>query len=347
MKKQTIFAGALFCALALQSFGEERVLAKWDFADGGSEGWLQNAHHCRDVRVEDGTLKGVMNGSDPFVTSPVFVVEASYWQVVEFEAKTVSGGAGELFWMPEGAAVAQQKWSARFEWIGDGQWHTYRVRPYWQGAKRVTRLRLDFTNPQGQPHWFEIRRICVKELIPAFSDKSTWSGGDLKEWKAEAGAEVVFKGSELTFKSEDGKGALVSPGLRVDAESGHILAVEMTVERGEVWKAAWATEVADGLQDVKFRVKADGRPRTYNVSVGSDDNWRGKIAVLQLGPASGTDVKARVRSIMVTDELQGPAEIEIVKAIMSEAVNRAGKPAPMLFHIRNTGGSDSGAIKLE
>ncbi|MDD4103162.1 MAG: glycoside hydrolase family 99-like domain-containing protein, partial [Kiritimatiellae bacterium] len=165
--------------------------------------------------------------------------------------------------------------------------------------------------------------------------------------KAEAGAEVLFKGSELTFKSEDGKGDSVSPGLRVDAESGHILAVEMTVERGEVWKAAWATEVADGLQDVKFRVKADGRPRTYNVSVGSDDNWRGKIAVLQLGPASGTDVKARVRSIMVTDELQGPAEIEIVKAIMSEAVNRAGKPAPMLFHIRNTGGSDSGAIKLE
>ncbi len=347
MKIKGALALTLLCALVLRSFGEDRVLVNWDFSAGGSEGWTRGANHCRDVRVEDGKLKGVMDGSDPFIASPAFVVEASPWQVVEFEAKTVSGGVGELFWMPEGAPKPQQKWSARFDWIGDGQWHTYNVRPFWHGAKRVTRLRLDFTNPQGQPHYFEIRRISVKEMKPPFSDSNAWSGEALKEWRAEVGARVSIKDGELAFDSEDGKGVAASPGLRVDSAAGDLLAVEMAVECGEVWKVAWVTDVADGLQNVNFKVKTDGRFRTYNVSLVGNDKWRGRIMALMLEPAGGSDAKARIRSIKMTDELQGPAEIEIATAIMRDAVNRTGKPAPLLFHIRNTGGSDSGPIKIE
>lgn len=136
----------LALGLAARAFAAEpRVLAGWDFSGESSKDWAKQANHCKDVRLEGGILKGTMSGHDPFVNSPAFSIDATAGQVIEIRAKCSTGGKGEIFWIPAGASQAQQKWTVTIDWIGDGQWHDYRVSPYWQGDKRIARLRVDLS----------------------------------------------------------------------------------------------------------------------------------------------------------------------------------------------------------
>ena len=133
--------------LALQlGAAEPRTLVEWTFGDKADQAWTRNANCCKDVRIEEGHLKGVIAGVDPFVNSPAFSIPAEAGQAVEFRAKVSAGGRGELFWVPAGSSGPRQEWSVPIAWIGDGEWHDYRIQPFWQGEKRIAAVRLDFAD---------------------------------------------------------------------------------------------------------------------------------------------------------------------------------------------------------
>jgi len=113
---------------------------RWSGAELHKTAWT---HQCAAVLTDEG-VRYDSKGLDPFVTTPQFALEKpSNVHEVVFRAKTTVSGLGELFYSRPGDLAAPQALAQPFQWIGDGKWHTYRVRPYWAGQPKVVSLRLD------------------------------------------------------------------------------------------------------------------------------------------------------------------------------------------------------------
>lgn len=333
-------AVAQFCA------AEAQTVVGWTFGDEAAKRWAAQPNHCKEVRIEEGILKGVTAGSDPFLSSPAFDIPAAAGQVVEFRAKCVADGKGELFWMPVGAKSPSQKWSVSFDWIGDGAWHDYRVRPFWQGDKRIGSMRLDFVNGRsGDP--FEVASIrIVEEAGASHVGEPVWSGEALAAWAGADGGQLRLKAGVLAFRStKSGAGALLSPKLSVEADTAFIVAVEMAVSEGDSACVQWASDAVSGLHRKNFKIKPDGLFHTYNVDLSSDKNWRGNVLLLKLTPVIGKGA-AQLRSIRLCDDVQGPADVSVLQARLTEAINRVGRTAPLLVQFSNGGGTGATNVTL-
>lgn len=150
--KLTVTSCALVCACVAGAAGPA-----WQ--GEALRGWAQGGHQVGSAVVADGRLAVTCAGNDAHLYSPAFDMPARATDEVVFRAKGTEGGVGELFWMAPGQKP-QQRLSCRFDWIGDGAWHEYRVRPCWQGEKRIGKLRLDFPSAGGT---FEVERLAVVE----------------------------------------------------------------------------------------------------------------------------------------------------------------------------------------
>jgi len=331
------------CAVAEQP----RVLASWDFTAEADKAWLQGANHSKDVRIEDGVLKGTMTSWDPFITSPKIAVVASAGQAIEMRVRTSTAGPGNIYWVPEGAAGAQAKWNTAVTWGGGGEWHEYRVFPYWQGEKRIARFRIDFSNPADMLGTYEVDWIRVVDTASAKSEASAWRGAALGAWRGEDGAAASVSGDALAVVSQDGQiGRIVSPLLALPARENVFVSVEMAADAGDDATVYWASSAMSGLHAKRFRIKADGKFHTYNVDMTGAKEWAGDIVLLKVAPVVKKGASARVRAVTVADEPQGAADVSVVQARLSDAINRAGRPLPFLVQIANLGGQDAGNLKL-
>jgi hypothetical protein len=322
-------------------------LPAWDFSGKEASLWISRAHQCK-VRVEDGVLKGVSTGGDPFLTSPCCLINATASQVIEFRAKNKADGRGELFWLPQGAKSAKQKWSVSFEWIGDGQWHDYRVRPFWQAEKKIGAFRLDFVNARADGFAFELSEIrIVEEAGPLHAGEPLWLGAALKDWNPVDGATTKVKGGLLDFhSSQSNAGVLVSPMLAVDSDMSSVVAIEMAASEGDSGTLLWASDSVSGLHSKKFKVNADGRFHKINIDLCGDKNWKGKVLLLKLLPVDSKGGSAQLRSVRICDELQGGADVIVRQAMMANAINRAGVATPVLMQFQNVGGQDAENVRL-
>ena len=106
--------------------------------------WMRGAHQIASVRQVGDCIEGVVSGGDPFLTVVVTPFSPTVTQEIVFRGKSPAGGIGEFYWSSVGSKGPTPKTCATFEWIGDGQWHEYRVRPHWQGAAPIRTLRIDF-----------------------------------------------------------------------------------------------------------------------------------------------------------------------------------------------------------
>ncbi len=347
MNRMLRLTAMLVCANAMWAEGGvERVVVGWDFADGACKEWAKHANHSKNVRVEDGVLKGSMTGHDPFLTTPAFFLEATAGQTIEMRVKTSAGGKGEVFWVPVGADGAQQKWSVSTEWNGDGQWHEYRVKPYWQGEKRIARIRIDFAVPLNDEGVFEVDWVRIVDSDAAVSTEQAWRGAALIAWSAEDGAAVEKRDEVLVFSAKNPSGTLTSPNLKIPSDETYVVAAEMATKAGDTGCILWASDAVSGLQRKIFRIKPDGRFHTYNVDLGSQKNWRGNIVLLKLIPVMQKDATAVIRSITVSEEAQGGADVSVLQTRLTEAINRVGRPAPLLFQFSNVGGKDAKNVML-
>jgi len=339
---------AVVVGLTLWTSGEEpRGLAFWDFSKEEDREWTRHANCSKDVLIEDGVLKGTMTGWDPFLTSPAFTVDAKAGQFVEIRAKTTAGGDGNLFWVPVGATGAQQKWSVSMDWIGDNEWHEYRVYPFWQGEKRIARLRMDFAVPRNDAGTFEVDWIRIGDAIVGSTSNRAWSGASLTSWSPINGATVAEQDGATVFVSKTLGGALASDNLKIPAAEAFVVAVEMAAKKGDSGCVMWASDSVSGLQRKNFRIKPDGAFHTYNIDLGSQKNWTGNIVLLQLAPVLGNYAKTLIRSVKVSDEPQGGADVSVNQVRLADAINRAGRPLSFLIQFSNTGGQDAKNITLD
>ena len=158
-------------------------------------GWTKGGHQISRAVVEEGLLNVVCSGTDAHLYSNAFTTPAKPTQEFVIRAKGDRGGRGELFWMQPGKPPSQ-KLSCGFEWIGDGEWHEYRLRPYWQGEKEIGKLRLDFPVSAANGGVFTIERMEIVDGADAIAvDAAKYVGVTFSlSAKKDALAEILWAG---------------------------------------------------------------------------------------------------------------------------------------------------------
>ncbi|MCS6862383.1 MAG: glycoside hydrolase family 99-like domain-containing protein, partial [Abditibacteriales bacterium] len=126
----------------------------WEF-ERDLEGW-GSVMQMTDVRWEDGHLVGRTTGNDPAFFGPPIQVRADEFPavVVRMRLRKEDGqpfeDVAQLFWRTRTIAESEAT-SIRFEVVGDGAWHEYRLpvsrNRRWSGI--ITKLRLDPGNQLG------------------------------------------------------------------------------------------------------------------------------------------------------------------------------------------------------
>ena len=153
--------------------------------------WAKRGNQIVSASVKDGALRVVCGGGDAQVYSGKFCLASSASQEVVFRAKGNRSGVGEIFWIEPGKS-AVQKQSVRFEWNGDGEWHEYRVRPFWQGQRRIGQLRIDFPVSAAEGGEFAISSIAIDDPPHPVAIQAADYGGLLLGVRAESPGKGEF-----------------------------------------------------------------------------------------------------------------------------------------------------------
>ncbi len=320
------------CVLCLASAAlaqsDEKSLIEWRFDTAGDfHGWTVGGL-IADGAVRDGALHGRATGSDPILFAPVFEIAAAPLQCVEICMKGTAPAVAELYWTEtlEGqyGGFSPEKYRL-LHTQGDGEYHVYRIWPFWHAAKKIIRLRFDPPNV-GE---FDIQwvRITEKQGV-ATSAAKAWQGSEIgQQWFAAGDVEGNSQGP-----------ILLSPRLAIHAVDHPFVCVRMATDRAGSGRLFCVSSSRFGWESLAFPLRPDGKLHSYNLAVNGLSKWQDEIILLGLQVPTAADGSTKVESIEVASEPRGPAELEIDYFGPSEGIQRAGRPAVVSCTIRNLGG---------
>ncbi|MGQ9820582.1 MAG: glycoside hydrolase family 99-like domain-containing protein [Thermogutta sp.] len=331
-----ILVVALFCGWRA---GADESRIEWRFdGSGGLQGWAAGGH-VQNLQVRDGLLEGETVGDDPILFSPTVEIAAAPLQYVEFRMKTTAGGAGQLFWTEtlEGrfGGFSEEK-VCRFDAFSDGEFHVYRVYPFWHAAKKIIRLRLD--PPAAERFAIEWIRVAEQPL-PGVSEKSAWRfPADAQDWLA--WQDVEFTGTTadgLRLQATGKSPVLLSPMLAVPADENAYVCVRMAVNKGNAGRILAVSQGRFGMESLTFPLRPDGKMHSYHIEVDGMRTWAGQVIFLGVQPTDAADAVVRLESIEIADAPRGPAEIEVGFFGSTAGVNRVRRPIEVALLVRNLG----------
>lgn len=330
----------------------EKIIAEWNFdKDGDLEGWQANAH-LTDVQVKGGVLSFRGIGSDPILEfRPLLDIPASPFQVIEIRMKADRDGVAEFFWSnttePPYSGFRPGK-QTPFTVIGDGQWRTYRISPFWHPEGKIIRLRFD---PYDGAN-FVVDFIRIVEMGQGARDM-----GQVKNWQPVGEMKVTPERDRITVVLQSPDAFLLSPPLDLDGEKQTFVSVRMAVAHASIMRKIgkmpalhtatlfFASEKLHGLHSVSFPIIADGKERTYNLDMLAEPNWKGRIIALGLRPTDAVGAKVRVRWLKVSDEPQGPAELKVRAFALEDTLLRVGIPTTLVAIVTNVGGEPARNVR--
>ncbi len=336
-----VFFAVIFLAGGWCCPAAQKELAGWTFARPGDlQGWQPNGH-LADVVVANGALSCRATGSDPILEyRPLLDLPASARQVVEIRLRADRNGTAELFWSnttngPYGGF--DQEKTLRFGVRGDGQWHTYRLLPFWHRAGKIVRLRFDVYDGTR----FDLASIRVVDLGsgPAAAQTEFDFSRGVEGWQwlepLDGAAAVSAPGAGRIERC--GSGMLLGPEVRIDSANNTFVSIRMSVNRGHHGTLAFATDAGNGLQRHTFPIEPDGREHTYNIDMLQASKWSGKVLVLGVQPSDDTNAVATLSRLRVGNEPEGPPHLRVVSFSLDAALPRAGVPATLTATIANDG----------
>ncbi|MBR1588760.1 MAG: glycoside hydrolase family 99-like domain-containing protein [Kiritimatiellae bacterium] len=215
--------------------------------------WTKRGHQVASASVKDGALHVVCGGTDTHLYSGTFDIASSASQEVVFRAKGNRSGTGEIFWMEPGKGPTQKQ-SVCFEWIGDGEWHDYRVRPFWQGERRIGQLRLDFPPSGAQGGVFSVASIGVDSTAKVTAFSSDKWGGLVFDVKADAPGAGHFAWASSV------RSGLRKKGFRHPGDGRvHRIYLDLAADSGWSGAISWTNLVVDAAQ-VSSVAFVEGKP---------------------------------------------------------------------------------------
>lgn len=120
----------------------------WDFSKIEDRHWAPG--NMSEVSYEGGIFSAKAVNRDPILYGPRMRIDAAKIKAIEIKMKMDKGDFGEVFFADRYENIGQDK-SVRFDVIGDGQFHIYKVdlssNPRWDGTVRA--IRIDPNNIEG------------------------------------------------------------------------------------------------------------------------------------------------------------------------------------------------------
>lgn len=306
-------------------------LPAWEFdTPDALQQWRPNAH-LTDVSLASGVVHARAIEWDPFFACTGIDFEAKPWQFVSVRIKADRSGEASLFWSGEitgqyGGLTEKKKSVFRVE--GDGEWHDIAVFPFWHTEGRILQMRLDVYDAAT----FDIDSIRVLEWgadAAPLTGVYSWQfpNGDLASWRVSEDTPEYF-----------------APPLDLALGARGFIAVRMSAMQDAEGRVLWAAPDRAGLQSESFAIRGDGRMRDYNVEVAGFPTWNERIVALGLGVPNGSG--AHVESVTLSETPLGPPDLVVSYFGFENGVNRAGRPAHVLVHMENRGGSSAAPLSL-
>jgi len=332
--------------------GDDKTLLEWRFDKPGDlRGW-SGFGMIADAAVRGGALHGRATGGDPILMGPVFEVPARPAQYVEICMKGTAPAMAELFWTEtlEGQYGGFSPEKHRlFHTLGDGEFHVYRIWPFWHAAKKIIRLRIDPPDA-GE---FDIRWIRIAERDSVAQPPSA-----VRSSQAQPGAAVPQSQAKSWDRDEirklwrasgdlegDSKSPIVlGPLVSLRAAENPFVCVRMATEGTGNGRLFCVSRTQFGWESIAFPLRPDGKMHSYNIATGPMKKWRDEVILLGLQVPTGAAANTRVESIEVAAEPRGPAELETAYFGPSQGINRAGRPAGVTCTLRNLGGAPAANV---
>lgn len=348
--RRSLVIGLLFVLIGARlASAAEHVVVEWLFdKEGDFAGWVANGH-IRDARVSNGTLSGRAVGSDPILEyQPSLNITASPWQIIEVRLKADRDGFAQVFWSNtrEGrySGFSGDK-TTDFNVVGDGEWHEYRLLPFWHKEGKIVRLRLDLAD--GMQFWVDSIRIVEMEMPEAVETLDFDFGRGPSGWQPIGTTELFATNGAMVLRTQKATDFLLSPPISFDASGNSFVAVRMSTAAGRHGRIFFATDKTHGLHWLDFSIIADGRERVYNVDMLESKAWQGRVLALGLRPSDSPGSSAMVRSISIACEPQGPPQLSLNAFALDDAAPRVGVPARITAVLSNTGGTVASNVQFQ
>ena len=302
MKRLRLVLGVAAVSVAVvcqQSRAAEAALPTWE--GEGLAAWTVGGNLVN-KRLEGGVMAGETKVPDSQLYAQVerpFAPEVNHEVLIRM--RLPAGGNGDFFWQGEGDKEMHRNRRADLTFAGDGKWHEYRVRPFWQGGGRIVRVRIDVphTLPAGsRVELGSVRIVRDEDVLRNMADVPEGASG-------------------VTF-------ALATPQMEHVTLEWVDGAVPGLSRRG-------FTTPPDGLEHrywFDLRRPGDGR---YAKQLKGRPVYVGVRQYLK-----GRDLPVKdLRWVVGAPDL--PADLGITSALPEEAIPRAGRPFPIEVIVRNYG----------
>lgn len=327
-------------AVNLTVLAQNRTLIEWRFDKTNDlKGWVAN-HDMGDVAVQNGVLSCGTIGGDPILELRApFEIPALPMQVIEVKVKADHSGMAEFFWSNTSqgkyGGFTQEK-TTDFQIVGDGQWHIYRLTPFWQTEGKIIRLRFDLF---GGGH-FEVESIRIAELpsvpvakVPVF-DFSRGTEG----WLRTDASALSNSSSGLQLLMSNPSDLFLGPTMKVDTEENNYVTLSMSATHGDQVQLCFATDHTSGLHTFGFSIIPDGKMHTYNLDMLAAADWRGHVIVIGIQPSEMGGAPVVLHSVAVASEPQGLPLLQASAFSLDTASPRVGIPSKIMALVSNAGG---------
>ncbi len=303
MKAWTIILPVVALGSLANGSGPLAAEVRWDFdRPGDTAGW-QPLNDIREMTVRDGSLHLRMGARDPYMWTGEAPLEVATSGIgtLELRMRTAVYGVIQVYWTtdrsPEWYGPDRKRLTCKL--IGDGAWHTYRIRLYrhsaWAGT--LVHLRLDPVETVARPGAevtaeIDYIRICG----PAEQQTALFS---LSRPLAERGQPFRL----WCRMYNDGAKPLTDAHARLALPRGVVLTGGQlaqpfaAIAPGEASLVSWELRAADdGVYDLRVTVSAGGGDRTLTRRVHVSEG---------LHPRAGRNdvvlANSRVRAVFVRD----------------------------------------------
>ncbi len=332
-------------AISLPAFPAERIIQEWDFSKASDMlGWV-NAEPVKEAKVSDGALQVVAEPARHKLESPLFDIPAKPWQYVEIELKTDDNGTGLMYYSnttDEPYHGFRPGLYAQFGVTGDGEYHTYTIRPFWQKQGTIKHLRFD---PPGKS--VSIRAIRIVDMNPG--EPSTATSWQFKNssagWQRLGSAGKLTTGGESCQIEGNRDMTLVSPALNLNSDDQLWITLRIASKTAHTALLRWASDQLDGLQSIPISLRNDGYLHSYSIDLSEVSEWTGRILALGITPSdSDTSYPIVIESVALGSAPVGPAELQITRFGLEDPVTRVGEKAKVVVEVQNTGGEPAEQI---
>ena len=334
----------IFAFCAPNCFGADRILQEWDFRNATDTlGW-RAAEQLSAYGIEDGALTGTAGPGRPKLESPLFDIPVLPWQYVELELKTDGDSSGLIYYSnttePPYGGFRQEK-CVSFPVVGDNQFHTVTVFPFWTQMSRLIHIRVDVPG-----NHFAIRAIRI--LSAGTQDtinRTSWDFADTDSGWRILGRANETKSSSRGWQIVGNRDCTVFCPVSFDSDSKTVATIRISAKTRQIVLLRWVSDSLEGMQAAPIELTPDDRVHSYVLDMTGSGKWVGKILAIGITPSQSAEAgSVTIKSVTIADTPVGPPELKITRFGFDEPVVRVGQKGKLVVEAKNIGGAQAESV---